>query len=252
MEFKLTEDDYIKINKLFTPYVFYKYHHKEGILECWCTSCNEHFFLPYIGELETPEEYELIHHAKHNSEVVCPRCKCDAIAKQTGKAKTCMNLFAERRVVIIRKIDENRVIAQGLYCYKSYYKSNYLPWIDVKPFRQYDITPNEVVILEKDKYYGTMRKLRGICEPFTVKHAQHYDAGDGYSLIGSECLEETFLKYNQLASYINEKYQRYNTSENYVARMKYLCNFALHPQIEMLQKVGYFKIVEKLVDVFVK
>ncbi len=253
MEFEITKDDKENINGCFTKYLFYK-REKNGDMECWCSHCNKHFRIPFYSRTKTQSEINLYSQAVHNEEVVCPHCNQEAIAKSIGKAKECKNLWEEQRAVIIRKVDYNRVNAQSLYCYKEYCKGHYLPEVELRGFRQYEFTPEKAVCLEKGWYRDEYYPCKHFLEPFRAKSSNWYYICDNtYKVFGIEELEDSFLKYNQLDSFYKSYFKN---QETYITDtpplMKYLCWFTVYPQIEMLQKLGYKKIVNLLVGAGIK
>jgi len=71
---------------------------------------------------------------------------------------------------------------------------------------------------------------------------------NSYTVIGLEKLSKTFMKYQML-----DDYEKHLRNRNYYGKvdlkiMSYLCRFAEHPQIEMLQKLGHYDVVKNLVE----
>lgn len=247
MKFNITEADLEDINACFTNYIFYK-RHPNGDIECWCTHCNEHFTIPFYERIKTQLEINLYSQAAHNEKVVCPHCKATAIAKQIGKAKGCKNLAEEQRIVLVKKINYNCVIAQSFHCYKEYSRRYYLPSPRIYEFRKYEFTPNNASCWEKRYYYDEWSTFSKPVEPFRIKSSMgYYIADNTYNVIGLNELEDSFLKYNQLDDFCKLLYKEHNYTEFQPPIMKYLCYFSIYPQIEMLQKLGYTSIVNDLV-----
>lgn len=249
MGFELTKKEVERIKGLFTTYLFYQKHQKS--IECWCSRCDKHFFVEKEDKSELAAK--LRHRIKHDAVVCCPRCGFSAIAKATGTAKQCKNLWEENRAVVIHRISKERVEAMSFVCIKDYTGpwhgnyGNYTPEVQVSPFRGYELRPGAVRIEERG-YYGHWNAVSTVCEPFRAKIGLGYysQPDNSYSIVGLDKLGNTFLRYHQLKLYANINPVPVVTTELPV--MKYLCQFAQYPQMEMLQKMGYKRIVNRMVQ----
>ena len=243
---EFTKPELEQINNLFTHYIFYKTM-PDGSRFCTCSGCGKEFNVGN-NRLTTSEEYELIR-ARHNDGVRCPHCKRMALLKNEGKAKGCANLYEEQRVVVIKFINKNYVQAVCKIAYKEYGYGHYNPQIRFLSYNQsvYTFRPKEVQQFKKD-YYSGWYEQRTPTEPFNKKTTMWYNVPDNhYTLIGAERLKNSFLKYNMLNEFYNEYVGSRDSGVIEVKMMSYLCRFCEYPQIEILQKLGYYEIVFPLV-----
>lgn len=249
-----TKAEMEEINYLFTPYLFYKtLPGGERYFEC--SSCNKSFEARY-KKLMTNDDYELLR-VGHNETATCPICGRVCTVKNKGKAKGCKNLYEEQRVVAIHKINKNYVQAIGRIAYKSY-NYDYRPRIRFLNYNQsnYIFRPGEVIQYKKGDYYGT-HQVKVASEPFTPKTGMSYwqICDNSYTVLGIKNLCSTFLRYNRLLEYVDHYTEIRNKNGYRVIEppmMRYLCRFCEYPQIEILQKMGYWSFIEPLVEAGIK
>lgn len=249
-----TKAEMEEINRLFTPYLFYEtLPGGERYFEC--SSCNKSFEVRY-KKLMINDDYELLR-VGHNETAKCPICGRVCTVKNKGKAKGCKTLYEEQRVVAIHKINENYVQAIGRIAYKSYHY-DYRPRIRFLNYNQsnYIFRPGEVIQYKKVDYYGT-HQVKIASEPFTPKTSMIYwqICDNSYMVLGIKNLCGTFLRYNRLLEYVDH-YTEIREKKGYRVIeppiMRYLCRFCEYPQIEILQKMGYWSVIEPLVETGIK
>ena len=238
-----TKKELEAINELFTPYLFYKdTDHKHR--HCICTCCRQEYDV-------TSDNYELFT-ARHNEKAVCAKCGNTVTAKSIGKAKTCKNLREEQRVVTIYRVDEKTVHIKADEFVKSYFGSVHNPEPKVYNSSRYILKPRNIKQFIYSYYYG-WAKRENFGEPFYIKNNGGFWStsfpDNSYTIFGLSKLENTFLKYNMLNEYERHYCQHHRQrSPVYIKYITYLCQFAMYPQIEMLQKLGYYDIVFNLVE----
>lgn len=249
-----TKAEMEEINRLFTPYLFYETL-PSGARYYECSSCNQSFEAEH-KKLMTNDDYELLR-VGHNESVRCPLCGRYCTVKNKGKAKGCKNLYEEQRVVAIHKINKNYVQAIGRVAYKSY-SYDYRPRIRFLDYNQsnYVFRPGKVIQYKKADYYGTYQ-VKTASEPFTPKTGMCYwqVRDNSYTVMGIASLCGTFLRYNRLLEYIShytEKREKLGHTVIEPPMMRYLCRFCEYPQIEILQKMGYWSVIEPLVEAGLK
>ncbi len=245
----ISKSDMKQINACFDAYIFYT-SDKRGNRECTCTACGKTYTVPILKRTMNSNDYLFVT-AKHNETVTCPECGVSATLKNIGKAKTRRNLYEERRIVIIHKINHNTVHAQAFHAIKNYeYSLN--PQIGLYPSTYYKFNPGKAQRFKYSRYYGLQLENRTIGEPFLPKFSMYawlYGPPDNrYIVIGLNRLKSTFLKYNMLDDYC-DFYARGRTGIVEFHFMKYLTAFCLYPQIEMLQKLGHYDVIKNLVEV---
>ena len=263
---ELTDEDYVEMNNVFTPFLFFLDHKKEGYRECWCTRCNEHFNYDYLQRIEEKNHYEFIR-KRHNEYGVCPKCGRTVQIKNCNLAKRCNNLNEWKRMVVFKPVSKTEVY---LLCYFGCkeYQGSYTP----KPTYQlsvvYYITPDVVRNFKcQYSYWWQPVKLvdddfverKSICEPFTRTYDYNWSSYEkrGYSSIGTHRLKDTFLKYVpwDLFAETYEKfvYTSYSNSYSFfemyeIPQIKFLCYYALYPSTERLLKIGLGDFVCSLVQ----
>lgn len=253
---ELTDEDYQEINALFPAYLFYKYDRKENHFECYCSACRKQFNYEYTQRTETQQHYDFLQ-IRHNEKVICPKCGKTAIAKETYKARDCISLTSYRRAVIIKRISSDEVYLLGYECKKDYSYKHYL----TEPLRYltsvYILKPNLVRTIQKGwhSYWETGR----ISEPFYNGIGSNTSNIEEkkYRLIGTDRLNDTFLKYAPIELF-HETYIRwyYGTNAGYylaantgvVPYAKFLCYYASYPSTEKLLKINLGGFVCRLVD----
>ena len=227
-----TERELKIINGFFTPYLFYENINSRE-RRCICSYCGSEYTV-------TNDNFEIFT-AYHNEWVTCEKCRQRVQAKSKGKAKSCQNLYESHRVVTFYKVNENevRVIADEAV---KRYNYEYNPKIKFYKSSRYIIKPG-AVRQYKYSYYYDWREQKSFGEPFHASSnggCYWVKPDNSYKIIGLERLGATFLKYNMLKEYLERA-----KSEK---ALSYLCQFAIYPQIEMLQKLGYYDIVKNLVE----
>lgn len=231
------------INLLFSPYLFYE-NLNSKTRRCICTACGQEYEVTY-------DNYDIFT-ACHNDEVICEKCKRTVKAKNKGKAKTCKNLYEEQRVVVIHRINANKIEILADAAYKSYYGGIHNPEVNFYKSSRYILQPGKARHFDWHWYGKYWKERKKFSEPFYLKNnggCFWVEPDNSYTIIGMEKLDNTFLKYQLLDEYENE-YIRRNPRRRIInfKEVSYLCHFAERPQIEILQKSGYFEIVRNLVE----
>lgn len=260
---KLSEEDVEKINKCFTPYLFFTNYRKEQVRECWCSRCHAHFYYDWYQRTQTEEHYNFIS-AKHNEWTKCPECGADVMAKNTGKVKCCANLSEWKRIICIKPKGYNTVYLECIYAYKEYSSSK--PYNLAEPEYNistvYYLTPGYVREFKKayDYMYLGLKnnefyEPKSITEPFIKTYWYNISAWEkrGHNIIGLDRLKKTFCQYVDFDSF-DKAYEacfyqtKYYRSYGEGPEIKFLAYSALYPSVERLMKCGLSEFVCKLVD----
>lgn len=259
---ELTPDDEAKINKdCFLPYLFFRDNRKEQRREFVCTACGEEFDENYIKRTMTPADRDLLQ-KKHNEFAVCPKCGRKAQLKEMYRAKDCKSLTEWRRFVAVKPVGANTVYLLCGYAVKNYTGRNYntKPKYDISAV--YYLTPGYVRVFRKDYDYtflgmrdGQFYEPKSIVEPFTRTYAYNISYWDkrGYSFIGFDRLQSTFLKYAPI-NLFDKAYEQwwyathYSYSYGESPDVKFLAYSALYPNVERLLKLGLGDFVCSLID----
>ena len=261
---ELTQDDEAEINKdCFLPYLFFRDDRKAQRREFVCTSCGEVFLEEFTKRIMTQGDYDRILN-KHNEFAVCPKCGRKARLKEMYRAKDCKSLTEWRRFVAVKPVGTNTVYLLCGYAVKNYTGRNYntKPKYDISAV--YYLTPGYVRVFRKEYDYtylgmrdGQFHEPKRIVEPFTKTYAYNISYWDkrGYSFIGFDRLQRTFLKYAPMDLfdkayrnwwYAKYVYNSYSCGES--PDVKFLAYSALYSNVERLLKLGLGDFVCSLME----
>ena len=241
---ELTEEEKRLIDGLFPNYLFYK-PMPNGDREFHCTHCRQVFIKARLTRTVTPEERKLMS-VGHGDEVRCPLCGAAATVKSIGRSKQRKNLWHREKVVILHAVNHDRVEARCYFAQRDY-EPDLVPETELYEESRYLLIPGNATKYRPTYPYDKFYSISRISEPFP-NTGMFYGTDDGYTVFGLNRLENTFLKYNQLDSYVSYDAQHYSDYIYNGPMMKYLSYFATYPQLEMLQKLGHNDIVRKLVN----
>lgn len=261
---ELTPDDEAKINKdCFLPYLFFRDDRKAQCREFVCTSCGEVFLEEFTKRIMTQGDYDRILN-KHNEFAVCPKCGRKAQLKEMYRAKDCKSLTEWRRFVAVKPVGANTVYLLCGYAVKNYTGRNYNTKPKYNISAVYYLTPGYVRVFRKDYDYtylgmrdGQFYEPKSIVEPFTKTCAYNISSWDkrGYSFIGFDRLQSTFLKYAPMDLF-DKAYEQWWYATHYFFSYscrespdtKFLTYSALYPNIERLLKLGLGDFVCSLME----
>ncbi len=241
---ELTDAELNAIDDIFPHYLFYKTS-PSGEREFHCTHCRQTFTRSRVMRTSSPEDRALMY-AYHGDKAVCPLCGCTTEAKSVGKSKQRKNLWHREKVVVIRAVNHDRVEARCCYAEKDY-EHSLTPKTELTEKSRYLLTPGNAIRFKADYCGNDFYKTNTIGEPFPST-AMFYGIDEGYTVFGLGELKNTFLKYNQLDDLISYDAQCYSGYVYNAPMMKYLSYFAMYPQIEMLQKLGHYDVVQALIN----
>lgn len=200
-----------------------------------CTTCGKKFANGHtvVERTETPE-MRALWFAKHKEAYKCPYCGVEATAinsrilntRNLDEEKcTCIFLKNGRDDVWIRCFEHQRTYEGAKYNYKS------TEWM------RYRLQPGKAEFWERyngDWCKGNFREA--FTWNFGLVHERH-----NYEFYGDNfALDDTFLKYHSFGYY--EGVYGIN-----LPAIKYLCWYAIHPQIEMLSKLCLFDVLNEMV-----
>ena len=240
---ELTERDTELIENLFPHYLFYDTL-LNGDREFQCSHCRQRFIKSHIARTSSYEDRELMH-VRHGDLRCCPLCGAVTTVKNLGKSKQRKNLWCREKVVVIHAVNHDRVEARCYFAEKDYEYSP-APKTELIEKSRYLLTPGEAIRF-KAGYGNCFYSAETIGEPFP-KTAMFYGTDEGYTIFGLNRLENTFLKYNQLDSFISYDAQHFCGCVYNGPMLTYLSYFAMYPQLEMLQKLGHCDVVRELIN----
>lgn len=234
------KDDTDEMNRQFIPYLFFKDHRDKGYRECWCSSCQEHYNYDFIQRTETPEHHEFII-TNHNEKTKCPHCGRILTAKETYKAKQCLNLSEWRNFVFVKPKGKNAVFLMCGYAYKKYKDKNYLAMPICNITAIYYITPGFVKMYQKRYWTPNIISAENFYDSESIKEPLQ----SSYSWIGFERLKNTFLEYAPLDLF-RDAYKSW--SYKLCPEVKFLTYYELYPNVEKLLKIDLGDFVCNLID----
>lgn len=240
---ELTDQEIKDIDGLFPQYLFYDTL-PNGDREYQCTHCRSMTVQQRLKRTTTPEDRKLMN-THHGDIARCPICGAVATVKSLGKAKSRKNLWHREKVVVIHAVNPERVEARCYFAERNYEYSP-TPKTELIEKSRYLLTPGNAVRFKAQYYNENFYSTNKIGEPFP-NTAMFYGVDEGYTVFGLKNLKDTFLKYNQLDSFVSIDAQHYAGCVYNAPIMKYLSYFAIYPQLEMLQKLGHYDVVKALV-----
>lgn len=242
---ELTEREKELIDNLFPHYLFYKTL-PNGDREFQCSHCRQSFVKSHLARTSSYEDRELMR-VRHGDLRRCPLCGAVTTVKNLGKSKQRKNLWHREKVVVIHAVNHDRIEARCYFTEKDYEYSP-TPKIELIEKSRYLLTPGKAIRFKVQHYNsGEFYDVNTIGEPFP-NAAIFYGVDEGYTVFGLNRLENTFLKYNQLDSFISYDAQHFSGRVYNGPMMTYLSYFAMYPQLEMLQKLGHYDVVRALVN----
>lgn len=254
----ITDEDVEVINRSFEPYIFYKNDKKDRAQHCICSRCREHFTVSELQRTMTPEDREFLS-ATHNKFVKCPKCGVTAQKKQIGVVKSCSTLGGYSRTVLVKRRSENEVYLIYTYNTKDYlgfphYEAekgliqnveyDTLPRYEVNAI--YYLTPNQQRMFKKN-WYSDMWDETKIKEPFNKSLVYNFSRNTDYWLVGTEKLENTFLKYLDISKYA-KLWGRCTRGYSEIPYCKIISLFAKYKSLEFLAKQGFDDFVFQMIN----
>ncbi len=226
---------YMKTN--FEKYLFFE-NFKNGERRYTCSHCGKVFYEGPLGykRTETPADREL-YSKRHNDEGVCPYCKAKSIIKNIKLQK--LSNFDEEGCVCFYMIKSfNEVWIRCFDYQKEYCLDNLRGCTLFREWFRYKLTPGRAECWRKigDDAWGKKDKP---CEAFLWNHGLYVEKYPYEFVADGESLDKSFLKYHSFEIYENRDYK--------LPFIKYLCWYSIHPQIEMLAKLGHFETIDEMV-----
>ena len=226
--------EYMRHN--FRPYLIFKtVDPTKKTKEYTCTACGKKFANGHtvIKRTETPETRALWS-AKHKESHKCPYCSTQATAINSKILNT-ENLNEYKYVCIFIKNNRDDVWIRCFERCKKYSGTKYN--CDFRELMRYRLRPGQAEFWElcgDDWLKGNFR------EAFTWNHGCWCEKYC-YEFYGDDfALDDTFLKYHSFGYY--EGVYGIN-----LPAIKYLCWYAIHPQIEMLSKLQLFDVLNEMI-----
>ncbi len=232
------------IEDSFEKYLFFETVSR-GKRKYTCTACHEAFFEgdKVVHQTMKPEDYAL-RHAKHRDEARCPLCGTLGTVINV-KVSDVLNFCCDKWLIVFFALSYDKVIFRCLNPYRYYNTRRSYRLKDISGHTEmiergrYILSPGNAVCLKSRYYHDKLEQTRIFEGPFSWNHG-YYQEVYSYSIVnaGELGIYDTFLKYNGF------KYQSCGGSALF---LKYLCHYAVFPQLEMLGKLGHHDVVRDIV-----
>jgi hypothetical protein len=236
----LSQAELDEVNGYYMPYVFYK-SRKDG-RDVSCTTCHNHQFIPFLKELETPEDWEFMA-SKHNDAVRCPFCGAEATLKNVGSCKSFEKLREYHNVAFFHAVGE-AVFVQCYWTQKNYAEMSLHGYPLYSTCAVYHFAPGEARMFyvnwgnwQINYECAPIGKRIKILDPFG--HGGMNCGYEGYHQIGFDtAIAVSPFRYCQA-----DKWRQENSR-----LMRFLTVCSLYPRaVEMFMKNGMMRVVKDLV-----
>jgi|GEM_PF-2806607 hypothetical protein len=196
-----------------------------------CSRCGEKW--KYPQRVMTRYDNDVLD-GSHRDEVRCPKCERTVTLLHANKFRNFFSLTEYERIIYIIPVNHDEVYIRVYYvsfkCDSKGFEFNYIE------NTRYYLAPG----IARSWIYMYISSGNKWSENITIRPAFEYDlqfgANYNYRYIGKDSLTGTFLKYSQYdKSWIIE-------NERWVNMYRLLYTYAVHPQIEMLIKLGHHSI----------
>ena len=229
----------------FQPFLLYE-SVKDKTRNYHCTACGTKFTVGsgFYKRTMNKNDFDLSS-LGHNKKAYCPHCGVEATVKSLKKITgSRRSLYQEKAIIFVLPKAYDDVWFRGVFLIKDYSEDKFGKRI-IHEVCRYHLTPGEAHCFRKD-WSPFFEWADDISETDRIINAFQWDCGlvhhafqyDFYS-VGRMTIKDTFLKYSAIELY--EK--RYANPPI----MKYLCWYAVHPQIEMLVKMKHYSVVNDLI-----
>lgn len=215
----------------------------------WCSACGE--FIDEDAMITACRSSKV--GFRHNADIDCPHCGRSATIKEDGRMRNYKTIFEDHSIAYIYVAAEDLVYIRVFDTAAKYGdeepEAEFYPYYGSELLR-YRLRPDEWICEKNDGIYGGVPHFARSKNPLDLP----CNNKNGFALCGSSRLEDSFLRYHRLEDYFDNC--EYHTAycgyayTDYKAYypLKYLCRFAVCPQIEMAQRLGLDWAVNDLVN----
>lgn len=246
----LTPAEETELLEKFTGFCFYETLGRKNYRDCYCTRCGGSYD---VWKSENKEFFRL----HHNDQTECPYCGCSVQLKSLGKIKRFSSLDERVQVAVIRvDKDVNLMISAGIATRSISGYADLTPYIKWTEKCRYYLSPGKVMGWKRsiDYYFCQMMgtqpwcEMKSINEPFQAIPLRGLDGS--YWLIGLDKLANSNFKWSQLEEWYHAETDNWLCEGGTSVRLcvKYLAEYAMHPQMEMAVKLGLTKAVTDLCE----
>lgn len=218
----------------------------------WCSNCE--------AFLDEDDMRAALKKAKtgvwHNADVDCPYCGRNVTIKEESRMRSYDSVFEDHEIAYIYRAQPDLVYIH-VFDTKADHRCTDYPAPDFAPvyeteIARYRLRPGEFVsehsgfVKRGGKYAWGFKQTK---KPFDLP------LGKLCGIVGTDSLADTFLRYHRLDDFYIEcgteerGYGYYYREIPAYRPLRYLCYFALYPQMEMAAKFGLHWAVNDLVNV---
>ncbi len=262
----------------FTEYAFVQ-SPKRGLREIYFTCCGERMtFLRGTPAESYRDNYQReLETARHNDMALCPICEATVLVKHLGRLRGGedgdFTTLRECRNVVLLDANEGTLLISAGRLYRRWIPGDRgfsgwpgetelsYPWPEAEtwftPWRQYAVRPGQIRAWKRVEvwaahvligYDWASVKVPGP-HPFQRASVMMRDPEDGqYITIGTEAVAETDLKYCAIDRYLAGDGLDWEDGVYGRSVAEYLLEYARHPQLEMLTKLGHRDVIHDLLD----
>lgn len=227
-------------------YIWYEGNGARWKREYHCSCCHETWRQDEIQREVTPVEVDL-YNADHGEEVICPRCGVEVKLMCLGRVRSGYRYNQAFGVSVLAMAPGNpdEIWIRTFHMSREYggYSSQgcgvyYTARPHWEETARHRMTPGEVAYWSKGYYNTKLNRQKDIGDKYDNKNWTCKVESNATMFILQTPLTETFLRYCAWEAY---------NCKHVTSPAKYLCAYALHPQIEMFVKLGYGEVVQELV-----
>lgn len=210
-------------------YFFYEYHKGKTPMKGYCTACH------HEAAVSDP---------KHNQKGICPRCKKEVLFKARGR----LGYISDRDTVqVLQKFSPDELIIRVLKVYRSYRKKD-IPEFDVYENMRIFVRQDDWGKFVAEPYHHSFDSgdltpwKQGYC-PVMYLYQFNFNAevcGHLYHRNLDAVLDGTPWQYSQLKQF-------YLKDREAMATEPYLRSLLAYPQLEMLFKMGFYRLTCDLI-----
>lgn len=235
------EDLFERMRGGFKKYLFFA-RKENGERDFACTNCREYFLIKKVARTVTPEE-AFLSTARHGTVASCPKCKYSAEVKNVRICRT-ERLSEFRNIAVVLPASHDEV---WIRCFRleNEYGDLSVGAHNNKEWMRYRLTPGKAEYWMWSNYHGRFLKEKNIVQPFEYFYGIFFSKED-YDLIDANGLPVnlagTFLQYN--GRKLNSGYYGGGCPDD----VRWLCEYARHPQLEMLLKMKHYDVISELIN----
>lgn len=247
----LEEGEENMARKFFTQYVFFRTV-EPATRRCVCTSCMEGFF---VHKETSPDFFRV----RHKGSCECPSCGARATLMAVGKFSS-FNSLDERQRAVQLSVHGDWLLVQAGYVIRRFHPEDLGGDIEFEPFKRYAFAPGRRVMWSARTYswFGRYWHAEGpfvpeqrIQDPFQTLP---YEREASYVLLGAERIAASSMRYCQYGEWFDDEFGGllgdldWEDEPFRVARLiRYLAEYTRRPQMELLVKLGFYKVVSDLI-----